>query len=274
MSNWNTINKIAKAIVVDTANAIETAQGLIADAQLLATAKVEAKRYSNCLSCQLLMENFLIAYPNASQKGKDEYFSEVVFESCTPCQDEYNAYLDSIAPVDDVLDNESEWEKRNLWKGQITHQIDKLGHGYGLGAASESDYYVDTSDVKCECGRTYHFQSRKVHGTRINGIAIGCTACKPSRHEREIAKAASRCRLRLARHIAMQRARSRRVIYRDVAIRYLQRYGGQTFAVQTDVDACEIYLENAKGMIIGKVSYLDLYPKHHPDDAIVDEIPY
>lgn len=115
--HWKIVNDIAKAIVTETASAIETAHGLIEDAQAMATAKVEAKRYSNCLSCQLLMENFLLAYPNASQKGKDEYFSEVVFPTCKPCTDEYNAYLDSIQPVDETLDNPSDWERQNLETG-------------------------------------------------------------------------------------------------------------------------------------------------------------
>lgn len=141
------------------------------------------------------------------------------------------------------------------------------------GGWSESDWYDDRTEITCECGAVYPRHSRKVNASSVNGIANGCTACKPDRQEREIAKAATRCRLKLARHIATQRARTRRVIYRDVAIRYLQRFGGQTFAVQTDVDACEIYLENAKGLIIGKVSYLDLYPKGL-DDVVVDDIPF
>lgn len=132
-----------------------------------------------------------------------------------------------------------------------------------------------TSKVQCECGKVYKESDRKVNATRINGIANGCTACKPTRHEREMSKAADRIRLKLARHIAaMRRARMKRTIYRDVAVRYLQLFGGQTFSVQTDVDACEVYLENAKGMIIGKVSSLDLYPKHHRHDTIVGDIPF
>lgn len=274
MSNWNTINDIAKAIVVDTANAIETAHGMIAEAQAMATAKVEAKRYSNCVSCQLLMENFLLAYPTATQRGKDEYFSEVVFETCTPCQDEYNAYLDSIAPVDEVLDNPSDWERQNLETRQITATIDKLSNGYGLGAGEESVYFVDTAPVTCECGREYHHLSRKVNASRINGIANGCTECKPDRKEREIAKAASRCRLRLAQHIAKSRNGGQaRTIHRDVAIRYLQRFDGQTFAVQTGADTAEIYLEDAKGSVIGKVLYTDKYPKPPPPEAFAD-MPY
>lgn len=140
----------------------------------------------------------------------------------------------------------------------------------------ESGYGFDgwTSQVKCECGKVYKESDNSVNASRVNGIANGCVSCKPDRHQREIIKASDRIRLRLARHIAACRqARKKRIIYRDVACRYLQRFGGQTFGVQTDVDACEVYLENANGMIIGKVSTLDLYPKGF-DDVIVDEIPY
>ena len=135
----------------------------------------------------------------------------------------------------------------------------------------ESDVYDDRKVIPCECGAAYPRHSRSVNASSINGIANGCTACKPSRREREIAKAKTRCRLKLARHIA--KARRKRVIYRDVAVRYLQRFGGHTFAVQVAVDHSEIYLENAKGQVIGKVSSLDQYPKGF-DDAIVSDIPY
>ena len=131
-----------------------------------------------------------------------------------------------------------------------------------------------TARVQCECGKVYKESDRAVHASRINGIANGCVSCKPDRHQREITKAAARCRLKLARHIAAtRRARMKRTIYRDVAVRYLRLFGGQTFSVQTDVDACEVYLENAKGMILGQVSSFDLYPKGF-DDVIVDEIPF
>lgn len=110
-------NDIAFAIVTETAAAMHIAQEMIADAQSAAAAKVESQRFSDCQSCQLLMENFLLAHPNANQRGKDAYFSEVVFPSCKPCTDEYNAYLDSIAPVDEYLDNPSDWERQNLETG-------------------------------------------------------------------------------------------------------------------------------------------------------------
>ena len=123
--------------------------------------------------------------------------------------------------------------------------------------------------IACECGKVYPIsESEKLSPMRINDVAKGCTACDPSRHPREITKAHARCRLKLARHIANQRRAT--PIFRDVACRYLQRFGGSTFSVQTDVDAAEIYLENAKGQIIGSVSYLDKYPKPPADSEFAD----
>ena len=123
----------------------------------------------------------------------------------------------------------------------------------------ESDWYDDRKVIPCECGAVYPRHSREVNASSINGIANGCTACKPSQRPREIAKAKTRCRLKLARHIA--KARRKRVIYRDVAVRYLQRFGGSTFAVQTAIDASEIFLQDANGRVLGAVSYQDKYPK-------------
>ena len=156
--------------------------------------------------------------------------------------------------------------------------------GRGIGEYQKHDNGNETlincsdchREIACECGKVYPLsESEKLSPYRVNNVAKGCTACIRDRHQREMIKAASRCRLKLARHIAAsRRARMKRTIYRDVAVRYLQLFGGQTFSVQTDVDACEVYLENAKGMIIGKVSSLDLYPKHHRHDTIVGDIPF
>ena len=138
-----------------------------------------------------------------------------------------------------------------------------------------SERLINCSDchqkVTCECGAVYPRHSRSVNASSVNGKANGCVKCKKSEREREIAKAKARCLLKLARHIA--KARRKRIIYRDVAARYLRRFGGSTFTVQTDVDASETYLENEKGQVLGKVSSLDQYPKGF-DDAIVADIPY
>ena len=137
----------------------------------------------------------------------------------------------------------------------------------GFGTWLESDWNDDRKEIPCECGAVYPRHSRKVNASSVNGKANGCTACKPSRREREITKAKTRCMAKLAKHIANQR---KRTIYRDVAIRYLERFGGQTFAVQTEVDDNEIYLENVNGQIIGAVSYADKFPKPPPATAFAD----
>jgi len=142
--------------------------------------------------------------------------------------------------------------------------------------ADGSETLINCSDchrfVSCTCGETYHVTDaeRECNPHRINGIADGCKKCKPDRHQREMAKARGRCRLTLARHIA--KARGNRVIPRDVACRYLSRFGGCTFAVQTDADAAEMYLENAKGSVLGKVLYTDKYPKQ--TDCDFSDMPY
>ena len=142
-----------------------------------------------------------------------------------------------------------------------------MSYGTTFGGWLESDWYDDRQVIPCECGEVYPRHSRSVNASSINGVANGCVKCKKSRREREITKAQMRCILKLARHIA--KARRKRVISRDVAIRYLQRFGGHTFAVQTDVDENEIYLENANGQVLGAVSYTDKYPKP-PATAFAD----
>ena len=133
-------------------------------------------------------------------------------------------------------------------------------NGYGLGGGQENAYCVEPpKPIECECGKVYKPFSRSVHQSFVNGKANGCISCKPERYQREIAKAKARCLLKLARHIAGLRNRT---IYRDVAVRYIQRFGGSTFGVRKNaIDDIEIYLENPKGQILGEVSYLDKYPK-------------
>ena len=60
-------------------------------------------------------------------------------------------------------------------------------------------------------------------------------------------------------------------VNRDVACRYIQRFGGSTFSVQTAIDDCEIYLRNAFGFPIATVSMFDKFPKVSP---VFDDIPY
>ena len=60
---------------------------------------------------------------------------------------------------------------------------------------------------------------------------------------------------------------------RDVACRYIQRFGGSTFRVQTDADDCEIYLRNKHGETIASVSLQNRFPEH-VDMAIFDDMPF
>ena len=145
-----------------------------------------------------------------------------------------------------------------------------MSYGTSFGGWLESDWYDDREVIPCECGAVYPRHSRSVNASSINGIANGCVKCKKTQREREIAKAKSRCRLKLVRHIATSR---KRTIYRDVACRYLERFGGSTFAVQTEADQSEIYLENEKGQILGSVSYQDKYPKP-PETTDFSEMPF
>ena len=62
-----------------------------------------------------------------------------------------------------------------------------------------------------------------------------------------------------------------RRVFRDVACRYIRRFGGSTFSVQTAIDDCEIYLRNAIGFPIATVSMFDKFPKPTP---VFDDIPY
>lgn len=61
--------------------------------------------------------------------------------------------------------------------------------------------------------------------------------------------------------------------YRDIAARYIQRFGGDVFIHQTDIDACDVYLRNCFGLAIAKVSPFDKFPKPPPAHYF-SEIPY
>lgn len=105
--------------------------------------------------------------------------------------------------------------------------------------------------ITCECGAVYPRHSRKVNASSINGIANGCVACHPVRIQRENIKALGRIRYKLAMHIAK---RKKRIIAREVAIRYLQRFGGRTFGVRKVFAMSDIFLENEKGQVLAKVT--------------------
>ena len=98
MSNWKETNDIAKAIVTENADAIETAHAMIADAENAARARMLASEYTECRNCQAGMENFIIANPDADGETLVLKHQEI-WETCPICIEEYTAW--------------SEWADRN-----------------------------------------------------------------------------------------------------------------------------------------------------------------
>ena len=88
-----------------------------------------------------------------------------------------------------------------------------------------------------------------------NGVLVACKHCKPA-DEPEI----------LFPHVYKR-------VFRDVACRYIQRFGGSTFAIQTDADDAEIYLRDRFGEVIATVSLLDQFPKPLAESVFAD-MPY
>lgn len=121
--------------------------------------------------------------------------------------------------------------------------------------------------IACECGKVYPPHSRAVNASFVNGIANGCVECRPVRMERENIKALGRIRYKLAMHIAK---RKKRIIHRDVAVRYLQRFGGHTFGVRKSFDMADIFLESESGIVLGMVTYSDKYPKPPAESDFAD----
>lgn len=136
--------------------------------------------------------------------------------------------------------------------------------------AWREDYRSSRPAVTCENCDTHYPRgvdegNATYHGYRL----VECGNCK---RKAAIRKARNNVALKLWRHINKHR-NDNRTVYRDVACRYIRRFEGKTYALQTDVDACEIYLENAEGRIIGRVSMLDKYPKPPPAETF-DDMPF
>ena len=132
-------------------------------------------------------------------------------------------------------------------------------------AAWRDDYRCMRPAVTCQKCDT-HYPRGKDEG---NAIYIGfrlvqCGNCQEVVfHEEEQRKAEPR--------ILFPHAYKR--TYRDVACRYIQRFGGSTFSVQTDADDCDIYLRNKHGETIASVSLLNRFPETI-DESIFSEMPF
>ena len=89
-------NDIAFAIVTETAEAMNTAQAMIRDAEVAAIAKRTAQKHTNCRACQAELENFLIDFPDASEDAILGSLQDA-WETCGACAAEYNAHLERQA---------------------------------------------------------------------------------------------------------------------------------------------------------------------------------
>ena len=120
--------------------------------------------------------------------------------------------------------------------------------------------------VTCEgCGTHYPRGNQDTGNATYIGYSLKtCGACY--RHN-ELKRASARVVLKIHRHIEARRNIAKdarkpiKEIHRDIAARYITRFDGSTFAVQTDVDDADIYLRNAFGLTIAKVLATDRYPK-------------
>lgn len=114
----------ATSIVESTA----TAQAMVADAHLAATAQVIAERLTDCRQCQAEIQNLYIAKPTATYDEIEEFLHNA-WETCGACSEDYNAHLDRQASEweerqDAYIDNPSEWEKQNgLCEGTTTYLV-------------------------------------------------------------------------------------------------------------------------------------------------------
>ena len=137
----------------------------------------------------------------------------------------------------------------------------------GFGTWQESDAYEDRNELPCQCGAVYPRHAiDHLSAVFIGGKATDCTACQPNgERARRIKAIANRIEATLFRH-----RNGKRIVHRDVAVRYLQRFGGHTFSVQAEVDDCQVHLKNANGEVIAVVSYLDKYPKPPAERTFAD----
>lgn len=91
----------------------------------------------------------------------------------------------------------------------------------------------------CTCGAVHNPYILDRHAYSINGQLVRCHACD-------------------VHNVGLITRR----VCRDVVQRYIQRFGGDVFTVQTEIDSAETYLRDTNGIAIAQVSFLNRYPKH------------
>ena len=139
--------------------------------------------------------------------------------------------------------------------------------------AWRDDYRCARPNVSCEGCDTFYPSGQSATQMKFDGFRlVFCSECR----RREIQKVSQRMQARLEQHLATRAnepPNAKRTIYRDVALRYIIRFEGKTEAVQTDADACDVFLKNRYGQIIGQVSAFDKFPKPPPAESVAD-MPY
>ena len=142
----------------------------------------------------------------------------------------------------------------------------------GFGTWLESDWYETRNELPCKCCAVFpRHASDHLSSVSINGIYTDCTKCKPNgERSRRIKEIANRIKATLFRHLHAKP----RIVCNDVTVRYLKRFGGQTFAVQTEIDECDVFLKNDAGEVLAVVSLFDRFPKPLPPPATFADMPY
>lgn len=103
---------------------------------------------------------------------------------------------------------------------------------------------------QCLCGQFHSPYVHDKHAKSINGMLVRCHACD-------------------LENVAFI---SHRTVCLDVVCRYIRMHGGSTFQVPTAHDNMEIYLRDATGYAIARVSMgYRFKPKNH---ANLDNMPY
>ena len=122
------------------------------------------------------------------------------------------------------------------------------------GRAWRDDYRSERPDVTCAAGGTHYPRGKDERNATYIGYSLKSFGERQCISRREKSQ---------QEHFQARLVASRngiRKIHRDVAVRYIERFGGSTFVVQTEIDDCEIYLRNSLGLTIAIVSMFDKFP--------------
>lgn len=139
----------------------------------------------------------------------------------------------------------------------------------------KSDYRCSRPPVSCKgCGR--HYEPHADASVMIfSGCSlISCSNCDKPKTEKLHRNADANGHFGKEPTILFPHVYKR--TWRDVACRYIQRFGGSTFMLPTAIDDCEVYLRDPYGEVIATVSSLDLFPPKNYVDLISDndDIPF